>query len=77
MTLPPVGERMHRRTKTRVLHRWSYMVLHMVLHMVLQMVLHMVLRRVLHMVMHKAASGEHETGKSSPQDPPTQTLSKN
>ena len=61
MTLPPVGERMHRKTKTRVLHRWSYMVLHM----------------VLHMVMHRAASGKHETGKSSPQDPPTQTLSKN
>ena len=61
MTLPPVGERMHRKTKTRVLHRWSYMVLHM----------------VLHMVMHRAASGKHETGKSSPQDPPTQTFSKN
>ena len=55
-----------------MLHRWSYMVLHMVLHRVLHKVLH----RVLHTV-HRAASGKHETGKSSPQDPPTQTLSKN
>ena len=55
-----------------MLYRWSYMVLHMVLHRVLHKVLH----RVLHTV-HRAASGKHETGKSSPQDPPTQTLSKN
>ena len=75
---------MHRRTKTLGV---TQMVVHGLAHGLADSLAHGVahgvaqgVALVLHMVMHtvhRAASGKHETGKSSPQDPPTQTLSKN